>query len=176
METRTGANTQWELPRSFSRAGEMPPIPGPSEGEEAAEYNSGCQKVMGEKAAIVCSLTGGRAGSLSSRTLVCPGPCPSSGSPVLGWGWVGCWLAHDTQDGQLCYTPPQRDSLGGDRIFPTQILSKPHGHPRDSHLGSQKKCKQTLSQGPHSTYSKCTAPHKAWKWEVKTTQSLDLGS
>lgn len=64
----------------------MPPTPGPlGEGAETAAYSSGCGKVMGEKAAIVCYWRVG-AGSLSPRALCSAQapthlrePCPREG-------------------------------------------------------------------------------------------------
>lgn len=60
--------------------------PGPlGRGEETATCSSGCGKVTGEKAAIVRAGVG--AGSLSPRTLLCPGPRPAQGALSWGWGW-----------------------------------------------------------------------------------------
>lgn len=64
----------------------MPPIPDPlGEGEETAVYSSDFEKVMGEKAAIVCHWRVG-AGSLSLRTL-----CSAQAPACPGGG--GCWLS-----------------------------------------------------------------------------------
>lgn len=84
----------------------MPPIPGPlGEGEETAAYSSGCRKVTGEKAAIVCHWRVG-AGSLSRRTL-CSARAPGlsheapSWRGVRGWGLALCLApsAHVVQSG-----------------------------------------------------------------------------
>lgn len=69
----------------------MPPIPGPlGEGEETAAYSSGCGKVTGEKAAIVCRWRVG-AGSLSPRTL-CSAQAPAQSQEAPSWG-AGVWLS-----------------------------------------------------------------------------------
>lgn len=82
---KKGARTGQELLGSFSRAEEMSPIPGPlGEGEETAAYSSGCGKVTGEKAAIVCHWRVG-AGSLSPRTL-CSAQAPAPSQEALSWG------------------------------------------------------------------------------------------
>lgn len=66
----------------------MPPNPGPSgEGEETAAYNSGCGKVTGEKAAIVCSPRGGR--ELLSQILS-SAQAPAPAQEVLSWGGGSC--------------------------------------------------------------------------------------
>lgn len=87
LETRSGARIGWELLGCFSRAGEMPPIPGPlGEGEETAAHSLSCGKVTGEKAAIVCLQRVG-AGSFSPRTLCSArAPHPSLRNPCAGWG------------------------------------------------------------------------------------------
>lgn len=90
-----GARRGWELLGSFSRAGEMPPILGPlGKGEETAVYSSGCRKVMGEKAAIVCLKRAG-AGSLFPRTLCsAQAPRPNLRKPCfLEGGGVRDWLS-----------------------------------------------------------------------------------
>lgn len=109
-----------EISGSFSRAEEMPPILGPlGDGEETAAYDSGCRKVTGEKAGIVCRLRVG-AGRLSPRTLCSaqrPPPCLRKPCPGVG---VEDWLSAlpcTAQGVQKC--PHQgRDSLRGIRISP----------------------------------------------------------
>lgn len=77
----------------------MPPILGPlGKGEETAVYSSGCGKVMGEKAAIVCLKRAGGREPLSQDTVLCPGPPPQSQEALffLGGGvrdWLSACLA-----------------------------------------------------------------------------------
>lgn len=139
----------------------MPPTPGLlGEGEETAAYSSGCGKVTGEKAAIVCGRRVG-AGSRSPRTLCsAQAPRPNSGSPIQG-GWGRGLAPCLAPSAQIVYSGPHwgRGQTRGNESLTTQkAVLRPF--PTRTSISVPQRTVRKLSQGSLSCDSVSSTAQK----------------